>query len=101
MPARPGTDLASCVNLTGSQRLERQYGHVGGDDPSLGGESHDDKNDRRAGNPDENSPAVAEQFGCRAGKSACTSVWQTPKVPNERPIQGSFQWNVSKRGSQL
>ena len=99
--------LASFVNLPGSQRLQRRCseasesedGHDGEDDPSPVCESHDDQSDRGAGNPNENSPAVAEQLVAGPGKSACTSVWQTPNVPSERPIQRLFQWNASKAQS--
>ena len=64
------------INLPGGQGLKRwcadaaesEDRHDGEDDPALVGEGHDDKSDAGAGNPDENGPAVAEQFGRRAGQ---------------------------------
>jgi hypothetical protein len=108
--------LASCVNLPFSKRLKRRFavasesedGHDGEDDTSPG-KSHDDTSERGAGDTDENSPAVAEQFGRRAGQECLDQRLadterakrkadpeaipaervETPKVPNKyrRPLR--------------
>jgi hypothetical protein len=66
--------LARRINLPGGQGLKRwgpdagesEDRHYRKNDPALVGEGHGDKSDASAGNPDDNGPAFAEQFGCGA-----------------------------------